>query len=87
MRSEYVRFDYHFALAVALSYDEVMVKPTKTSLEALWRCVEHFGLSPRSRRTLQWEIAKGEEAAQKSAARKPPAAPVADPRRTLRALG
>jgi hypothetical protein len=45
-----------------------------------------FGLSPLDRRRLQWEIERGETAEQKRASRKPPTEPVADPRRSLKAI-
>lgn len=47
-----------------------------------------FGLTPIDRRRLQWEIARGDDAAEKTQSRRAakPKAPVADPRAALRVV-
>ena len=89
MHTEYVRVDYHLGLAFALAFDNVMTHADRSSLGALRPFVDHFGLSPRSRRTLQWEVERGREAARRGGApaRTPPERPMGDPRAVLRGLG
>ena len=43
-----------------------------------------FGLTPMDRRRLQWEVEKGETAAERTKTRRTPKTPVADPRSVVK---
>lgn len=84
MAGEYDATDMHGLVMLALLVQEFWTTESSSArLEAakeirLQRA--EFGLSPLSRRRLQWEIERGESAAAKTAARKAPAKKRADPR-------
>jgi hypothetical protein len=86
----YLHEGYWQTLALA-GYDAAVVAGRLKELASEIRLQEvRFGLSPLDRRRLQWEVEKGEEAAEKTRtrrqAKRAPQRPVKDPRSVLKAV-
>ncbi|HEY3478761.1 MAG TPA: hypothetical protein VGL02_07655 [Streptomyces sp.] len=90
MAPEFETADMHGLYVLAILVDDFWRKPS-TALAAEIRLQRMaFGLTPIDRRRLQWEIERGDDAAERTAARrrtpKPPAdgQPAPDPRAVLK---
>ncbi|MGE5828829.1 MAG: hypothetical protein ACM30G_10795 [Micromonosporaceae bacterium] len=87
MAPEYDESDKHGLFVLAVLVDSFWRKPHWTAAAEIRLQRQCFGLTPMDRRRLQWEIDRGEAAAERTRARRPvsPAKlrAVDDPRRLL----
>lgn len=83
MAPEYHSSDVHGLLIVAALRDAFWREPSKDLAAELRLQHREFGLSPLSRRQLQWEIERAEEAQERGAARRRSKQPAVDPRKAL----
>jgi hypothetical protein len=89
MAPEYHSSDVHGLLLIAQLRDQFWREPTQALAAELRLQQREFGLTPLSRRTLQWEIERAEEAQERGRRRREAAAsgaPVGDPRRALQVV-
>lgn len=86
MAPEYDDSDKHGLFLLAVLVDRFWTSPHWTLAAEIRLQRQCFGLSPMDRRRLQWEIDRGEAAAERSERRRPPREPlrvVGDPREAL----
>lgn len=82
MSSEFDRSDIHGLLILAVLVDAFWRKPSRELAGEIRLQRQAFGLTPLDRRRLQWEIDRGDEAVERTAARAKAKRPkaVKDPR-------
>lgn len=86
MANEWVDADVPDLMAIAVLVDEFWTFGDSKIHAEIRMASREFGLSPLSRRQLQWEIVRVEEAEGRRARSTPPMEPVDDPRSVLSAL-
>lgn len=87
MAPEYHSSDVHGLLIIAALRDQFWREPSKEIAAELRLQHREFGLSPLSRRQLQWEIERAEEAKERGQARRGGRRePAVDPRKALHAV-
>jgi hypothetical protein len=88
MAPEYDSSDVHGLFMLAVLVDQFWVEPSEKAAAEIRLQRQCFGLTPIDRRRLQWEIDRGDSAAQKTRKRRAQGAPKPeaveeDPRRLL----
>jgi hypothetical protein len=85
MAPEYDSSDIHGLLMLAVLVDDFWAAPSAVKAAEIRLQRQCFGLTPIDRRRLQWEIARGTEAEQRTERRRAAGTPgpVEDPRRLL----